>query len=77
MSVLAEAIGIVALVPAMAGPISLPDEGGPADLIVALCQGGSFVIPVNNDSVPTAPATVCCAKGCHRRDKRGVVDPEQ
>lgn len=78
MNLLAEAIGITALVPAMAGPISLPEaEGGPAELIVALCQGGSFVIPVNNDGAPAAPATICCAKGCHRRDKRGNVDPEQ
>lgn len=77
MNLLAEAIGITALVPAMAGSITLPEEGGPAELIVALCQGGSFVIPINGDGAPAAPATVCCAKGCHRRDKRGNVDPEQ
>lgn len=78
MNLLAAAIGLSALVPAMAGPIPLPrSQGGPAQLVVALCQGGSFVIPLDDDRAPAAPATVCCAKGCHRRDKRGKVDPEQ
>lgn len=77
MSMLAEVIGLAALVPAMAGPISLPDQGGPSELIVALCQGGTFAIPLDEGERPAMPATICCAKGCQRRDKRAPLDPEQ
>lgn len=77
MSMLAEMIGLAALVPAMAGPVSLPDEGRVDELVVALCQGGAFAIPLDQGDRPAMPGTICCAKGCQRRDKRAPVDPEQ
>ena len=77
MSVLGETIGLVALVPAMAGAITLPVESGPGQVIVALCQGGTLAIPFDQENDPGTPATVCCAKGCQRREKRDPVDPEQ
>jgi len=76
MSILAEVIGITALVPAMAGPITMPEDG-PAELILALCRGSTLVIPMEQGDVPATPATICCAKGCQRRDKHKLVDPEQ
>jgi hypothetical protein len=77
MTVLVQIIGIAALVPAMAGPISPPDARAPARLMLALCQSGSLAIPMEQGDRPAMPATICCAKGCHRDKKRGCVDPEQ
>ena len=82
MTMLADIIGIVALVPAMAGPIALPqqggpEKGGPSQLVLALCKGGALAIPLKQGGTPAMPATVCCAKGCQRREKNRLVDPEQ
>ncbi|WP_338240860.1 hypothetical protein [Aurantiacibacter hainanensis] len=77
MSMFGQALGLFALVPAMAGAITLPEEGGAAELILALCQGGTIAIPFTPANEPATPATVCCAKGCQRREKRDPVDPEQ
>lgn len=77
MNLLGELIGAAALVPAMAGPIALPDEGGPSQLVLAMCRGGALAIPMDRGERPALPATICCAKGCQRRDKRGALDPEQ
>ncbi|GAA5053230.1 hypothetical protein GCM10023208_14950 [Erythrobacter westpacificensis] len=77
MSILGEMLGIAALVPAMAGSIALPDDGGPSQLVLALCRGGALAIPMDRGERPAMPATICCAKGCQRRDKRNPLDPEQ
>ncbi|WP_120077907.1 hypothetical protein [Aurantiacibacter odishensis] len=77
MSILGEMLGIAALVPAMAGSIALPDDGGPSQLVLAMCRGGALAIPMDRDERPAMPATICCAKGCRRRDKRNPLDPEQ
>lgn len=74
---LGQGLGLVALVPAMAGAISLPEEGGAAEVILSLCQGGTIAIPFMPANEPAIPATICCAKGCQRREKRDPVDPEQ
>lgn len=77
MSILAEAMGIAALLPAMAGSITLPDDRAPSELLVAMCQGGAFAIPLGEGDSPAMPATICCAKGCQRRDKRDILEPAQ
>tara|TARA_B100001057_G_scaffold429802_1_gene456131 strand:- start:365 stop:598 length:234 start_codon:yes stop_codon:yes gene_type:complete len=77
MTGLVQIIGIAALVPAMAGPISAPVRGDPARLTLALCQGGKMAIPMEQGGLPDMQATICCAKGCHRGKKRTCVDPEQ
>lgn len=77
MTVLVQIIGIAALVPAMAGPISAPGPGDPASLTLALCLGGKMAIPMEQGGQPDMLATICCAKGCHRKKKRTCVDPEQ
>lgn len=76
MSIIAQVIGITALVPAMAGPITMPEDG-PAELVLALCRGSTIVVPMEQGGTPEMPATICCAKGCERRDRRKLVDPEQ
>lgn len=77
MSLLADAIGIVALVPAMAGPLSLPVADDPAGLVLTLCQGGTLAVPMEQQERPGTPATMCCAKGCQRQRSSRQVDPEQ
>ena len=77
MSLIAQAIGIAALLPAMTGPVSLSDSDTGAALHLALCAGGSIIIPLDPKGVPLAPNTVCCAKGCQRRSGRKIIDPEQ
>lgn len=76
MTMLAAIIGITALVPAMAGPSTVQD-GGPAELHIDLCRGGTIAIPLGQGDGPAMPGTVCCAKGCQRRNKQASVDPEQ
>ncbi|MEL1249672.1 hypothetical protein [Aurantiacibacter gilvus] len=75
---LGEALALVALVPAMTGPVGSAEGGSRAgSAFVALCGGGTLVIPV--DGQPTrGPATApCCAKGCHSRDRRKAFDRKQ
>ncbi|MFB0610793.1 hypothetical protein [Aurantiacibacter poecillastricola] len=69
-------IGLAALVPAILGGVAQPG-GSPGELLVAMCQGGTFAIPLEREGPPAMPVTICCAKGCHRRGERKLVDPEQ
>ncbi len=64
--------GAVALVPAM----TAPSEGAPqlstaGALIVALCNGGSMVLPLAPGSQQPASAQCCSARGCRSDHKRG------
>lgn len=56
------------LVPAMTGA---PGDAGAErvpTLALALCAGGSLMLPLGNQPAPgTAP---CCAKGCHAGGRR-------
>lgn len=66
-----------ALVPAM----TAPSEGAPqlsaaGALIVALCNGGSMMLPVSPVS-PQPAEPCCCAKGCRTGEKRRQVDRKQ
>ena len=62
---------LVALLPAMIGP--LPLERGSDALLLALCGGGHVAISLNEGDGPAPlPATTpCCAKGCRTGDKAG------
>ena len=65
-----------ALVPAM----TAPSEGTPqltaaGALVVALCNGGSMMLPLGS-GVPD-PAPCCCAKGCRGGSKRKRIDRKQ
>ena len=54
-----------ALLPAMTG---VPGEAGAErirSLALALCGGGSLVLPIEGNDRPTPATTPCCAKGCH------------
>lgn len=77
MTLLGQIVGIAALVPAMAGSIALPGDTGQSRLVLALCHGGTLAIPLKSGDAPGMPATLCCAKGCQRREKRASVDPGQ
>jgi hypothetical protein len=62
-----------ALVPAMFAP----SEGSPqlslaGTLAVALCNGGSMVLPLGSGAPAIEPC--CCAKGCRSEDKRRRID---
>jgi hypothetical protein len=64
-----------ALLPAM----TAPSEGAPqlstvGAVVVALCNGGSMMVPLGSGSQPATPC--CCAKGC-RTGKRKRIDREQ
>lgn len=59
-------LALVALVPAMTGPIAA--QQGAA--IVALCGGGSISIPLGGAPAPGDGNAPCCAKGCHSGQSR-------
>jgi hypothetical protein len=61
---------LVALVPAMIGPLPL-EQGGQA-LMIALCGGGEMELAAGRDNgtIPMPASTPCCAKGCRSGDKR-------
>jgi hypothetical protein len=61
---------LVALVPAMIGP--LPLEQGSEALLLAICGGGTIEIAIDGDegTLPMPATTPCCAKGCRSSDKR-------
>lgn len=57
-----------AMIPAMIGPA--PAKAG-AELVMALCNGGTITLPVTGGNTPPGPAQgPCCAKGCHTSDRR-------
>ena len=75
---LGEALALVALVPAMTGPVeSAEGRSSAGSAFVALCGGGTLLIPFEGQ--PTrGPATApCCAKGCNTRDRRKAFDRKQ
>lgn len=68
----------VALVPAMTAPSEgTPQLAAVASVVVALCNGGSMMLPLGSDAPLPATAPCCCAKGCRRADKRERIDPKQ
>jgi hypothetical protein len=65
-----------ALLPAM----TVPAEGTPplsvaGALVVALCNGGSMVLPLGSGAPAAQPC--CCAKGCRGEAKRRRIDRKQ
>ncbi len=65
-----------ALIPAMTAPgEGAPQAAGAVALAVALCSGGSMVVPLGG-AAPRPATSCCCAKGC-RRDRRRRIDRKQ
>lgn len=62
---------LIALLPAMVGP--LPLEQGAGQIMLALCGGGNIALQINGDEgrLPGPAMTPCCAKGCRNSEKRG------
>lgn len=62
--------GLVALMPAMTGP--LPIEGGSNALMLAICGGGRVEIAIDRGEgkMPGLAMTPCCAKGCRNSERR-------
>ena len=73
----ASVVGLVALFPAIVGP--LPLEEGSRALVLALCGGGSIEIALESDdgTLPAPATTPCCAKGCHSGERKRLVDRGQ
>ncbi len=65
---------LVALVPAMIGP--LPLERGSEALMIAICGGTEVQLALGREggSTPMPATTPCCAKGCRSSDKRRDAD---
>ncbi len=67
-----------ALVPAMAVPWEgTPKLSAAGAFVVALCSGGSMVLPLGSGAPAPDGAPCCCAKGCRSGDKRKRIDREQ
>ena len=75
MTGLAEMLALVALVPAMTGPVG--GQAADHNPIVALCGGGTLAIPFDGQPAPGPATAPCCAKGCHSRDRRRTIDRKQ
>lgn len=74
---LASIAGVMALLPAMVGP--LPQDHGHPSLMLALCGGGVMQVQLKDRSgapLPVAPVP-CCAKGCHTGQRRKLLDRGQ
>lgn len=68
MNSLRPLLATIAMIPAMVGPA--PAKAG-ATLVMALCNGGTIVVPVGGGDTPAGPQQgPCCAKGCHSGDRR-------
>jgi len=66
----------VVLLPAMTAPAEgTPQLSGAAALVVAMCNGGSMVLPLGSGT-PQPATPCCCAKGC-RGDRRRRIDRKQ
>jgi hypothetical protein len=66
-----------ALIPAMTAPAEgTPQLSAAGALLVALCNGGTMMLPLTPGSQPPA-SSPCCAKGCHGSDKRKRIDRKQ
>lgn len=78
MTAMGEVIGLVALVPAMTGLVTgRPPEAAAAQLVVALCNGGTTTIALGGNHSPGPASIPCCAKGYHSRDRRHRFDRKQ
>lgn len=67
-----------ALLPAMTAPSEgTPQLSAAGALIVALCNGGSAMVPIGNGPPPASTAPCCCAKGCRAEARRKRIDREQ
>lgn len=69
MNLPAELLAVVALLPAMTGPAPAAAPGDSV-IVLALCSGGSLVLPPDGDRAPGPATQPCCAKGCHRDERR-------
>lgn len=75
---LGEVLALVALVPAMTGPVGNAEGGSSArSAFVALCGGGTLLIPFDGQPLRGPATAPCCAKGCHSRDRRKAFDRKQ
>lgn len=75
---LGEVLALVALVPAMTGPVGSTEGGSAAgSAFVALCGGGTMVIPFDGQPMRGPATAPCCAKGCQSRDRRRAFDRKQ
>ncbi len=65
---------LLALIPAMVGP--LPLEQGSRALVLAICGGNGMEIALNMEegSTPMPAMTPCCAKGCRTSSRRRITD---
>ncbi len=61
------ALAVLAMVPAMIGPLPAARAGS---LTVALCGGGAVSIPLETPPMPGSGSAPCCAKGCHNPGSR-------
>lgn len=67
-----------ALVPAMTAPSEgTPRVMGAGALVVALCNGGSMVLPLGSGAPAPDSAPCCCTKGCRGGHKRKRIDRKQ
>ena len=77
MSLAADLLGLVALIPAMtgSGAIAAQDRHGGA-IVAALCAGGTVLIPTGAPASPQPAVQPCCAKGCRNGDRRRRGEPQ-
>ena len=69
----AAALALLALLPAMTGPLAAAERS----LEVALCNGGSLSLPLGGTPAPAEGSRPCCAKGCHSSSSRKRFDRTQ
>ncbi len=76
---------LLALFPALTGPLPASTQGGPS-IIVALCNGGSIEIPLGDGESGTdkeggdkegGDNAPCHPQGCHGTSCRKRFDPAQ
>jgi hypothetical protein len=67
---------VAALIPAMTAPSEeAPQLSSLSALVVALCGGGSMVLPLGQGTPTAQPC--CCAKGYRSESKRRRIDRKQ
>jgi hypothetical protein len=64
---------VLALFPAMAGPLEAEARG----VAVPLCGGSSISLPMGPEGPPGPPQGPCCAKGCKNGSSRKRLDRSQ
>lgn len=67
-------LAAISLVPAMTGPVA---EGQAREVAIALCNGGSISIPLDQAPAQGDENRAHCAKGCHSTRPRKSVDRAQ